>query len=132
MHFPRSHRRLLKKLTKNTLLKSKLNDKQLEIVRYFGDNGLIEYVGIPDTNSPPFTIDTVIRIKQKGRVEYDHCLEDRRRWLLPVIISLAALIVSILALVSSSQSISVYIDNQKSSNFSTATISDTTTTNTLK
>lgn len=124
MHFPRSHRKLLKKLTKKSLLKSKLKENQLEIIRYFGDNGLIEYEGVPDPDAPPFAKDTIIRIKQKGRVEYDYCLEDRRRWLIPVIISAAALVISILALVSSSQSISVYIDNQESNNFSTATSTD--------
>ncbi len=121
MHLPKPHRKLLRKLTKKPLLKSKLQNDQLEIVHYLGDNGLIEYESVPDPEHPPFSTDTIIRIKQKGRVEYDYCLEERRRWLIPVIISVAALIISILALVSSSQSISVYIDNQKSSNFNTAT-----------
>ena len=115
----------MKKLTKKTLLKSSLSQDQLEIIRYFGDNGLIEYEGIPDPKSPPFTIDTIIRIKQKGRVEYAHCIEERRRWLIPVIISFAALVISVIAAVSSSQSISVYIDNQETSSFSTAASTDT-------
>ena len=123
MHLPKPHRRILKKLTKTTLLKSKLNSDQLEIVRYLGNNGLIEYEGIPDPDSPPFTVDSIIRISEKGRVEYDYCLEERRRWLIPVMVSIAALIISILALVSSSQSISVYIDNQNTSAFSAATSS---------
>ena len=114
MHFPRSHRKLLKKLTKKSLLKSQLKENQLEIIHYFGDNGLIEYEGVPDPDAPPFTKDTIIRIKQKGRVEYDYCIEERRRWWIPVLISAFALVVSILALISSSQSIEVYIDNHPS------------------
>lgn len=121
MYFPGPHRKLLKKLTKKAFLKSKLKENQLEIIHYFGDNGLIEYESVPDPDAPPFTKDTIIRIKQKGFVEYAHCVEERRRWWLPVIISIAALIVSILALVSSSQSIEVYIDNQPSQYTSSAT-----------
>lgn len=124
MHFSSSQKRLLKKIIKKSRLKSELSEKEIRHLSYFGDNGLIRYETLYEDVRTMKEKGTLIHIQPKGEAEYEYCIQERNRWLIPVIISVAALIISIIALISSSQSISVYIDNQKTSSFSNATSTD--------
>lgn len=130
MHFSNRQKRLLKKLRRKPRSKSKLNKKELKDLVYLGDNGLIRYEAIYESENSLKVKDHIVHIQPKGEAECAYLIEERRRWLIPVIISVAALIISIIAIVSSSQSINVYIDGQNTSSFTTkdsnTSTSDTT------
>ena len=113
MYISADQKRLLGKIKRKSRLKSKLNNRELRDLTYLGDNGLIQYETLYEDEQSPKKIGTLVLIQPKGNAVYDQICEERRKWLIPVIISVAALIISICAIVSSSQSVNVYIDGQK-------------------
>lgn len=129
MYFSRKQKRLLGKIKRMPRLKSELREKELRHLSYFGNNGLIQYETIFESENSMKEKGTLIHIQPKGEAEYAHILEERRRWLIPVVISVAALIISICAIISSSQSINVYIDGQGNSFATQQSTTSTSTTN---
>lgn len=125
MYFSGSQRRLLRKLKRMPRMKSELMEKELRHLAYFGDNGLIRYETLFENEHSLKEKGTLIHIQPKGEAEYAHIIEERRRWLIPVIISVAALIISICAIVSSSQSVNVYIGDQANTRTTQTTIAAT-------
>lgn len=121
MHFSAAQARLLRKIKRSPRLRSSLSKKELLQLSYLDENGLIRYDGIYENEKSIQATDLMVHIKPKGEAEYEYLLSERRKWLIPVLISVAALVISILAIISSSQTISVYIDNQKNNSFTTST-----------
>ena len=129
MYFSGNQKRLLGKIKRMPRLKSELKEKELRHLSYFGDNGLIRYETLFENENSMKERVVLIHIQPKGEAEYAHIIEERRRWLIPVIISAAALIISICAIVSSSQSVNVYIDSQVNSSTTQPSATSTSTTN---
>lgn len=129
MYFSENQKRMLGKIKRMPRLKSELKEKELRHLSYFGDNGLIRYETLFENENSMKERGVLIHIQPKGEAEYAHIIEERRRWLIPVIISAAALIISICAIVSSSQSVNVYIDSQVNSSTTQPSATSTSTTN---
>lgn len=102
--------RLLKQLSRKNLKSSELSQKSKKEISFLGKNGYIEYEGIFDNENPIHQTDSYVHITPKGEAEYQAYIRQRNRWLIPLVISLAALIVSIFALYKSSQPIEIHID----------------------
>lgn len=113
--FARSQYRLLGKLKRHTLKKSKLSDESKFDIYYLGDKGCLRYeIVYEDENIDfPKEVDTIIHIMPQGKAVYDTYIRERRRWLVPVVISIFALIISIIALCRSSQSIKIYLNDKE-------------------
>lgn len=101
---------LLKKLLKKDYKKSELTPKEKRDAAFLGDNGYIEYKGIFESDNSIHQIDSLIFISPKGEAAYRSYARQRNRWFIPIIISIAALIVSVLALYKSSQPIDIHMD----------------------
>lgn len=125
MYISADQKRLLGKIKRKSRLKSKLKNRELRDLSYLGDNGLIQYETIYEDEHSLKEIGTIVLIQPKGEAVYDQICEERRRWLIPVIISVAALIISICAIISSSQSVNVYIGDQASTRTTQTTIAAT-------
>lgn len=125
MHFSNRQKKLLKKLRRKPLSKTELNAAELSDLVYFGDNGLIRYETIHESEESLKVKDLIIHIQPKGEAECAYIIEERRRWLIPVLISIAALIISICAIVSSSQSVNVYIVDQDNARTTQTASTDT-------
>ena len=113
--------KLLKRLRRKNLKMSELTQKQLGNVDYLGKNGCIRYESVFKNEDYLHPVDTLIILKPQGKAIYESYVRTTRRWLIPVIISLFAAIISICALYKSSQPVKVYIND---------TIMNTTATNT--
>ena len=131
MYISADQKRLLGKIKRKSRLKSKLNNRELRDLTYLGDNGLIQYETLYEDEQSLKKIGTLVLIQSKGEAVYDQICEERRRWLIPVIISIAALIISICAIVSSSQSVNVYIGDQENTR-TTQTTSAATAQSTIE
>ena len=105
-----SHYKLLKKLHKHKLKKSQLTESELEDINYLGDNGCIRYEGVYENEDYMNQIETLIILKPKGKAIYETYIRNRRRWLIPVIISVAAAMISVIALYKSSQPLEIHIN----------------------
>lgn len=101
--------KLLKKICKKQLILSELSKSDRTRISSLADNGYVRYESITDPDSPRKTLYTLISIEPKGEAEIDSYKRNKIRWLIPVIISLAALIISIFALYKSSQPIEIHI-----------------------
>ena len=123
-YIARSHYKLLKKLRKRELKKSQLTKDELEDISYLGKNGCIRYEDISENDDAALPTDTLIILQSKGKAVYETYVRNRRRWLIPVIISFLALIISIFALYKSSQPLEIYI-NEITNTASTASTSAT-------
>ncbi len=113
--------KLLKKLSKKELILSELSEKNQKRIHSLAKNGYVSYEAITDPDIPRKVLYTIVRIEPKGEAEIDSFRRSKIRWLVPVIISLAALIISIFALYKSSQPIEIHV--------STNTISENTREN---
>lgn len=119
MHLSPKQIKLLKRINKTPLERSKLKDSQIADRDYLYKHNLIRNKEIfPSDNSlKPEKI--LLCIQPEGEAELAYLASEKRRWLIPVIISAFALLISVLALFSSSQSINIYVTNG-SSIFTTA------------
>lgn len=102
--------KLLKKLCKKQLILSELSESDQIRISSLADNGYVRYESITDPDTPRKTLYTIVKIEPKGEAEIDSYKRNRIRWLIPVIISLSALIISIFALCQSSQPIEIYVN----------------------
>ena len=109
-YIAKSHYKLLKKLHKHELKKSQLTESESEDITYLGENGCIRYEGIYENEDSMKQIDTLIILRSKGKAVYETYVRNRRRWLIPVIISIVAAIISIIALYKSSQPLEININ----------------------
>lgn len=109
-YIAQSHYKLLKKLCKRKLKKSQLTDSELEDIYYLGDNGCIRYEVVYENENSLKEIDTLIILQSKGKAVYETYVRSRRRWLIPVIISVTAAIISVIALYKSSQPLEIHIN----------------------
>lgn len=116
--------KILKYLIKNPLILSELSDADRNRVHSLADNGYVRYEAITNPDIPREILYTIVKIEPKGEAEIDSYKRNRIRWLIPVMISLAALIISIFSLYKSSQPIEIHIN--------TNAISETTRENTEK
>ena len=102
--------KLLKKLCKKQLILSELSESDQIRISSLADNGYVRYESITDSDAPRKALYTLVKIEPKGEAEIDSYKRNRTRWLIPVIISLAALMISIFALYQSSQPIEIYLN----------------------
>lgn len=109
-YIAQSHYKLLKKLRKHELKKSQLTKSELEDIYYLGDNGCIRYEAVYENEDSMKEIDTLIILQSKGKAVYETYVRNRKRWLIPVIISVAAAIISVIALYKSSQPLEIHIN----------------------
>lgn len=109
-YIAQSHYKLLKKLCKRKLKKSQLTDSELEDIYYLADNGCIRYEVVYENEDSLKEIDTLIILQSKGKAVYETYVRSRRRWLIPVIISVTAAIISVIALYKSSQPLEIHIN----------------------
>lgn len=107
--FAHDHYKLLKRLRKRNLKKSELTTEQLDDIEYLGKNGCIRYEEVSKNEDYLHPIDTLIILKPQGKAIYESYVRSTRRWLIPVVISVAAFIISVLALYKSSQPIDVHL-----------------------
>lgn len=122
--FASDHYKLLKQLKKEKLKKSQLTKEQIEDIEYLGKNGCISYEEVCENEDPLHITETFIFIKPQGKAIYETYVRNRRRWFIPVIISIAALIISILALYKTSLPVSIYLNDKIINN--TTAITETT------
>ena len=108
--FAHDQYKLLKKLRKRNLKKSELSNSQLDDIDYLGKNGCIRYEEVSENEDYLHPVDTLIILKPQGKAIYETYVRNKRRWLIPVIISICALIISIFALYKSSQPVKIYIN----------------------
>lgn len=102
--------RLLKRLYKADIPLSNFSDSAKKDIEYLGKCGFIKY-GTEDTDSR--IAQTIVCIQPSGKAEYDSYVRDRRRWYIPVVLSVVAIAISLFALYKSGQAINVYIDENK-------------------
>lgn len=119
--FAHDHYKLLKKLWKKNLKKSELSKSQLDDIDYLGKNGCIRYEEVSANEDYLHPVDTLIILKPQGKAVYESYIRTTRRWLIPVIISLFAAIISICALYKSSKPVKVYINDTIMNNTTTTT-----------
>lgn len=111
-YIARSQYRLLKKLYKKDLLKSQLAEYEMRDIHYLGKNGCIEYEDISEDDDYIHTTDTRIILKPQGKAVYETYVRNRRRWLIPVVISVIAALISLCALYKSSQPVKIYLNDE--------------------
>lgn len=110
MEISGSQIKLLKRLYKADIPLSNFSDSEKEDIEYLGKCGFIKY-GTEDTDSR--IAQTIVCIQSSGKAEYDSYVRDRRRWYIPVVLSVVAIVISLFALYKSGQVINVYIDENK-------------------
>lgn len=113
MDLSKNQTKLLKSLSKESRTLSDFNTTDKLDISFLGENGLIHYKGIYEDDSSLSPRDAVVTISPKGTAVYEQILKEKRRWLVPVIISVVALIISICAIFSSSQSVYIYMNNEE-------------------
>lgn len=102
--------KILKKLSTSQLTFSELSESDRDRISSLAENGFVQYEAISDPNAPRKTLDTIVKIKPKGEAAIDSYKRNRIRWLIPVIISLAALVISIFSLYQTSHPIEIYVN----------------------
>lgn len=102
--------KLLKRLYKTDVPLSDFSYSEREDIEYLGKQGFIKYVA-EDTGSR--TAPTIVYIRSAGKAEYDSYIRERRRWYIPVVLSIVAIVISLFALYKSGQTINVYIDKKQ-------------------
>lgn len=107
--------KLLKILNKKQLILSNLSKENQKRIHSLAENGYVSYESITDPDIPRKVLYTIVKIEPKGESEIDSFRRSRIRWLIPVIISLSALIISILAIYKSSQPIKIYVSTNTTS-----------------
>ena len=110
MEISSSQIKLLKRLYKSDIPLSNFSDADKEDIEYLGKYGFIKY-SKKDTDSR--IAPTIICIQPAGKAFYDSYIRDRRRWYIPVVLSIVAIAISLFALYKSGQVINVYIDENK-------------------
>lgn len=110
MEISGSQIKLLKRLYKADIPLSNFSDSEKEDIEYLGKCGFIKYSS-EDTDSR--TVSTIVCIQPSGKAEYDSYIRDRRRWYIPVVLSIVAIAISLFALYKSGQVVNVYIDENK-------------------
>lgn len=106
--------KLLIRICKHPIKLSSLSDLEKQRVFYFADNKYVSLDPISDPNTPRITVDTDVRITPAGEYACDLYHREKIRWLIPVFISIAACVISIISLYKSSQPIEIYIDTNTS------------------
>ena len=107
-----SQRKLLKRLRKHILKKSQLSDAEWDDIVYLGENGYIRFDAVYEDDTCFRSIDTVVIIKPLGKAVYESYIRTRNRWFIPVAISIAALIISVIALYKTSQPAKIYLNDK--------------------
>lgn len=110
MEISGSQIKLLKRLYKVDIPLSNFSDPAKKDIEYLGKCGFIKYSS-EDTDSR--IAQTIVCIQSAGKAFYDSYVRDRRRWYIPVILSIIAIVISLFALYKSGQVINVYIDENK-------------------
>lgn len=110
MEISGSQIKLLKRLYKTDILLSDFSDSEKGEIEYLGKRGFIKY-SKEDTDSR--IAPTIACIQSAGKAFYDSYVRDRRRWYIPVVLSIVAIVISLFALYKSGQVINVYIDENK-------------------
>ena len=110
MEISGSQIKLLKRLYKADIPLSNFSDSEKEDIEYLGKCGFIKYSS-EDTDSR--IASTIVCIQSSGKAEYDSYIRDRRRWYIPIVLSIVAIAISLFALYKSGQVINVYIDENK-------------------
>ena len=110
MEISGSQIKLLKRLYKVDIPLSNFSDPAKKDIEYLGKCGFIKYSS-EDTDSR--IAPTIVYIQSAGKAFYDSYVRDRRRWYIPVILSIIAIVISLFALYKSGQVINVYIDENK-------------------
>lgn len=106
--------KLLIRICKNPINLSELSEIEKQRVFYFVDNKYVSLDPISDPNVPRLTVDTTVKITPAGEYACDLYHREKIRWLIPVFISIAACVISIISLYKSSQPIEIYIDTNTS------------------
>ena len=110
MEISGSQIKLLKRLYKTDIPLSDFSDSEKGEIEYLGKRGFIKYSKEDaDSRIAP----TIVCIQSAGKAFYDSYVRDRRRWYIPVILSIIAIAISLFALYKSGQVINVYIDENK-------------------
>lgn len=110
MEISGSQIKLLKRLYKTDIPLSDFSDSEKGEIEYLGKRGFIKY-SKEDTDSR--IAPTIVCIQSSGKAFYDSYVRDRRRWYIPVVLSVVAIVISLFALYKSGQVINVYIDENK-------------------
>lgn len=110
MELSNSQYKLLKNALKTECKKSELTAKQQRDAAFLGDNGYIEYKSIFENEHSLRQVDSFIYVSPKGEAIYQSYVRQRNRWLIPLVVSMAALIVSIFALYKSYSPIDIHIN----------------------
>lgn len=105
-----SQLKLLKRLYKTDIPLSDFSDADQKNISFLGQSGYIRY---RPENEDKRISPTIVCIKPSGQAAYDSYIRDRRRWYIPVALSLIAIVISLFALYKSGQIINVYIDANK-------------------
>ena len=104
---------MLKALHKERKMLSEFAKTDKQDISFLGENGLVHYEGVYKNDSSLSPSDTIVSISSKGAAVYEQIVKENRRWLVPVVISVAALIISICAIFSSSQSVHIYMNSDE-------------------
>ena len=110
MEISGSQIKLLKRLYKTDILLSDFSDSEKGEIEYLGKRGFIKY-SKEDTDSR--ITPTIVCTQSAGKAFYDSYVRDRKRWYIPVVLSIVAIVISLFALYKSGQVINVYIDENK-------------------
>ena len=111
MDLSNSQYKLLKRIRKNKKIDlSSFSESEREDVSYLANNGLVHYESVYDEDKPLKILRTDAVIQPKGKAEYDTYRRVRLRWMIPLVISILALLVSIGAMYKSSQPINIHIN----------------------
>lgn len=105
MEISGSQIKLLKRLYKTDIPLSDFSDSEKGEIEYLGKRGFED----TDSRITP----TIVCIQSAGKAFYDSYVRDHRRWYIPVILSIIAIVISLFALYKSGQVINVYIDENK-------------------
>lgn len=104
--------KLLKKLLNKDIKKSELTTKDYNRICELGKKGFISFESIYKDESSLKRIDENIQISPRGEAMYDTYIRNKRRWIIPLIISLISLIISIFAIYKSSEPIKIYLNDE--------------------
>lgn len=108
MDISQSQLKLLKRFQKQVLRKSLLSLSDIEDISDLGSNGFIQYSKETDERNS----ETIILITAKGKARYESYIRESKRWLIPVVLSIVAIVISLFALYHSNQTINVYVNNR--------------------
>ena len=110
MDLANRHIKLLKRLYHSEIPLSDFSDVDRENLAFLGNYGYIRY-STEDTDLRNAL--TIVRIQPSGQAAYDSYIRDRRRWYIPVVLSVIAIAISLFALYKSGQEINVYVNANK-------------------